>query len=404
MIMTHDEIVKECDRISKSEHESWNYIFRYLKDREHEKLNNSKWYECQETLSWYADIKEYDEVLVSPFGFIFIDYLNQLISLNSKDAFIRYEKRMREGAQSEKDINPTFDKYFRFFIWNYNKGSDYDNVSNLSETELTKIYDGCCWLWEYINNDVNSLIKCLEYQNNHEVTLQYISDIYNFVRKLVLKVWMLQNDSDMYDKKHKRFYNAEDFNICLTDEYIENKICEIDEMLTYDFIEKMTVSQFRYMGLKRLTPNHTEVCCKKYDVFNLLAIVPEDLMHLMLHQKTHKFEFCIECGYMFIITHGNRKYCPACNKNIRQKKRKENSYRYTHKKITDFLNTNSSEENPSEMFRNESNYYWKIVQGNMPKTPKESWYRDDIKTKDDYKKWLDDELLRYKKLKKEDAL
>lgn len=398
--MTHDEIIKECDRISKNEHESWHYIYSYLKDKEAAKLNNTKVYECQKTLSWYIDIEGFQDVIACPFGFFFADYLNQLVSLRSKEAFIAYEKRMRRSASSEKEINPTFDKKFRFFIWNFDERTEYDASSGLSDEELGYIYDNCCWLWEYVKKDIRDIIKNLDYQNSNTLPPQDILYIYQYVRRMVLLIWHRQINSSIYDRN-----NSNDKYTRITKEDILIREKDNKELISHGFAERITVLNFRYMGYETLLlDDNTNIFCKKYDIPNLLFLVAEDLMRFMLHQTIHTFNFCPECGCMFIATHGNQKHCPACKEDIRQKKRKENPYRYTHKKITDFLNTNGSEENPSEMFRNESNYYWEVIRGNTPKVPKETWYHDDIKTKEDYMEWLNNEFLKFKELKKENAL
>ncbi len=377
--MNHSEIVKEADRISKNEHEAWNCVYWYLTNKEISKLNHSKVYECQDTLSWYIKTNAGSNFAVYPFGFFFADYLNQLNSLKSKEAFIAYEKRMRTDAYSEKEVNPTFDKISRFFVWNYDERTRYDtkyaNSGIISDKELENIYYNCCWLWEYIEKDVNYIIKYLNYQKSNTVPAHDILNVYLYVRRMILMIWHRQINSSIYNKNSEGYYAYEE---------------DSEEVISYKFVEESTVSQLRYIGYETLTlDDEKEVFCKKYDIPNLLFLVAEDLMRFMLHQTTHTFSFCPECGCMFVTTHGNQKHCPACNLIIRQKKRKQNKARYLHKKITDYINNYRSGEgeNASEIFRNESNYYWDIVQGKNPEKVKE--YSAKIKTEADYMKWLE---------------
>lgn len=388
--MTHQEIVKEADRIVTNKFEAWDYIFNYLQHKEFEKLNCSKVYECLEDFSWYISMDGQKDLLSYPFGFFFADYLNQLNSLQSKEAFIAYEKRMRSGASSEKYVNPTFDKRSRYFVWHYNQHLGYNEAertySIVSDRELETVYDECCWLWEYIKDDVKGLINLLKYAANNQIKHDDIFQTYRFVRYFILKIWMLQQRSHDFNTAFKGFD--------LSDDEVKAELKDITGIAADDeFIIKNTSSQFRYMGYETIVQsdgaNEKKLFCKKYDIPNLLFLVPEDLMHFLLHQTTHTFGFCPECDCMFVTTHGNQKHCPACNLIIRQKKRKENKERYLHKKITDYINNYLDEEseNTSEAFRNESNYYWAIVQGKKPEKIK--GYSTKIKTKADYMEWLE---------------
>lgn len=397
--MTRDEIIKECDRISKNELEAWNCTFNSLTKREHEKLNHIKVYENQNTLTWYiCDFGNNGESVEYPFGFFFADYLNQLLSLRNKETFIAYEKRIRSGAKSEKNINPIFDKNYRYYLWALNERfeNEFAITSHTTDAELENIYNHVCWLWEYVKDPVEILISDLHFLKNNTTSNDNIYQIYKYVQRMVFLNWHRQIQSSCYDKKSKD-YNSDDEYFCITDESIAAHESENQEIITTDFVMSLFVSSFRYMGYETVKfTDDTEAFCRIYDVSNLLHLVAEDMLRLMLHQTAHNFDFCPECGNMFVITHGNQKHCPACKEIIRQKKRKENIPRYTHKIITDFLNNNGDDENSSKAFREESNYYWSIVQGKIPKSPKESWYRNDIKTIADYQKWLDCEYNRLK--------
>ncbi|MBD5521406.1 MAG: hypothetical protein HDR03_09340 [Lachnospiraceae bacterium] len=395
--MTHSEIVKEVDRISRNKHEAWNCVFDLLKRKEHEKLNHIKVYECQDTLAWYiSNFGSNGESAEYPFGFFFADYFNQLLSLRSKEAFITYEKRMHSGAKSEKDINPIFDKRYRYYLWAFNEQSqnEFAITPHTTDKELENIYNHVCWLWEYVKNDAEILVSDFRFLKDNVASNDDIYKIYRYVQRMVLLIWDRQINSSCYDKNSEA-YNSNDEYLRITDEDIAERETDSQEVISPDFVINAFVGGFRYMGYENVKfTNDTESFCRVYDVPNLLHLVAEDMLRFMLHQTTHNFGFCPECGCMFATTHGNQKHCPACKEIIRQKKRRENKPRYTHKKITDYLNNNGDEENASEIFREESNYYWAIVQDKKPKSPKENWYHDDIKTVADYQKWLDNEYIR----------
>ena len=383
--MSYEEKIKEVDRIAKNKHESWHYIFDCINYREREKLNNFKVYECQDNLSWYIKVDNYNEFAVYPFGFFFVDYFNQLASLKSKDTFLAYEKRMRLGAKSKKDINPTFDKRFRFFLWNYNECSNFNTKADISDKELEEMYNSCCWLWEWIKGDIGTLAHNLNYLKTHTASMQDILQHYMYINRMVLLIWNRQEQSSIYNKNSEYYYSSDEYT-CVTDEDIRRCEEETKELIDYDFVTKAMSSQFRYMGYEMLPlTDSSESYCKKYDMPNLLFLVAEDFMRFVLHQTTHNFSFCPECSCLFATTHGNQKHCPACNWIIRQKKRKHNKTRYLHKNITDYINNYRDET--SKIFRDESNYYWSIVQGKNPE--KIEGYSDKIKTEADYMKWLE---------------
>lgn len=373
--MNHLDLLKEADIILQHPREARYEIAKFLEYKENEKLNHFKLYECPKKFSWYIETDDFEELLVYPYGFFCVDYLNQLISLKSKDSFISYEKRMRNGAKSKKEVNPTFDKKYRLFLWNYNELSNYDTSNHISDSDLETMYNECCWLWKYIGEDVEELIKYLEFQKENIVPTQQIYGIYLFVQKLFIKVFLLQSEASVFRKGKN-------------DEAARGTLEEWESMIDHDFIVETTAHQFRYMGYTTLKFDDTEEFCKKYDIRNLIFLVAEDLLHFMLHQTTHSFGFCPECGRIFTTVHGNQKHCPACNLIIRQKQRKQNKARYLHKNITDYINNYRSEdENASKLFRDESNYYWNIVQRKNPKKINE--YSQDIKTEADYINWLE---------------
>lgn len=379
--MNQSELVKEVDRISGNKHERWNCIYQYLTNKENEKLNHTKVYECQETLSWYIKIDGCDKFSIFPYGFFFADYFNQLNSLRSKETFITYEKRMRGSASSEKEVNPTFDKRFRFFLWNCDDFLNHSTCDKLSDEELEKMYDNYSWLWRMVKEDVDAIAHCLNYQKSNSAPARDVIDLYLYVRRLVVKIWRFQQESYCFNKMRDSSIANED---------VERGIKGIEEDISYEYVEEIMYLMLRYMGHTTLIQeDDTRVFCKEYDVPNLLFLVAEDMMRFMLHQTTHTFIFCPECKNMFVTTHGNQKHCPSCRLIIRKKQRKNNTTRYRHKNITDYINNyrSDSDENGSKSFRDESNYYWKIVQGKNPKNV--AAYSAKIKTEADYMAWLE---------------
>lgn len=372
--MTHDEIIKECDRISKNKFESRNCIFQYLKQQENAKLNHDTVYEDSENQYWFIKIASDNSFITYPFGFFFCDYFNQLNVLNNKESFNSYWNRVFTGAKKQKSISPTFDRdcIFRFFF-------------EPNDT-LESVYENYHWLSDVLGKEFAPILNAAEYiSSDNFVDPSILIDYYKYFQKFVFKVWLTI--------LRKGNYTSTDGD----SEFTEKDIDEISS----NNLEERFVSMFRYVGSTYLEiTNGTvpSVIVKKYDVANFLWLVCEDFLRFMTHQTSHSFKICPECGCMFVTTHGNQKNCPSCKEIIRQKKRKENIPRYTHKKITDFLNNNGDDDDSSKMFRIESNYYWAIVQGEKPKTSKENWYRDDIKTEIDYQKWLDNESIRLKKL------
>lgn len=142
---------------------------------------------------------------------------------------------------------------------------------------------------------------------------------------------------------------------------------------------------------------------EEIEPLNLLDLVAVQAMQELLEYRTIgtveevkylkygalKYRECKGCKTLFIATHGNRKYCPACeyaDKLNPTARRKKNEARYLHKVITDYINNILAED--SEPFRNESNYYWAIIQGRKPKTAREHWYTSAVKTEEDYLNWL----------------
>lgn len=106
-----------------------------------------------------------------------------------------------------------------------------------------------------------------------------------------------------------------------------------------------------------------------------------------------KIHFCPNCNSMFFSSNNKARYCEVCRQpevmgKIRYANRKANKARKLHHDIATLAySLNTKENDISNSFLNESNYYWDIVQGKKPEKIKE--YSAKIKTKADYMKWLE---------------
>lgn len=370
--MTHEEIVKEADRIVQNKREARRCIIQYLKDKEHAKLTNPKVYKDAVNSCWYIVSDETTQIIAYPFGFLGVEYLNQLASTSSLERFISYEKRMNN--RNPDDVNPLFDKSHRFILWKYNETANYD----ISEQDPKALYNKCSWIWKYIKEDIETLLESFRsyIAVNDSKKLQYIPTYYDYMRRMVFKVWRLQQSASLF-----AVANEED---------ISDYLAEIEENSSDNaFLQRLTSHIFRYIGYENIVVSGISTPCEVYDVSSLLFLVVEDIVMLLSGKSDYQFDFCSDCGCMYVSTHGNRKYCPACeyadklNPTIRRKK---NEARYLHKVITDYINNILAED--SEPFRNESNYYWAIIREKKPKTVRERWYTSAIKTEEDYINWL----------------
>lgn len=123
-----------------------------------------------------------------------------------------------------------------------------------------------------------------------------------------------------------------------------------------------------------------------YAAFSPEYIFSLDLLHI-LNGDVPSLRRCPRCKMLYFSNNYKAKYCPDCkqdSKKIRAENRKNNPCRYLHKQITDLLNNYGD---GSEDFREESNYYWSIVQGKPPKS-KPINFDSTITTEKAYYDWL----------------
>lgn len=371
--MLHSEIVKMCDEIIErnSKYEIWEYLFKYFKDKENKKLNHYEVFEDEKRKLWLVEAQNKEKQLLPfPFGFVFADCYNQLCCLHDKESFIAYCNRMIKGAKTDKEVSPTFDKSGIAFIVPFADGTP------------EEVFEKYNWIFsvEEIEKDFTAIKEAVAYIiQKKPISAENIAIYSDFVHLFVMKIYSLMVH-------------------CSSDDWEEDKKAYLDATKEMN-LEEHTYSDFRYKGHRSITyTDNATAFVRAYDMPNQIVLVAEDFARFISHQTEHDFAICPECGCMFAITHGNQKHCPACKDNIRQKQRKDNKARYLHKKITDYINTYSEEpKEESEVFRNESNYYWSLVQGKNPKTEKENWYQD-IHTLHDYIEWLES---KHKELKEE---
>lgn len=371
--MLNSEIGKKCDEIIKrnSKYEIKNILFDYFRDKENRKLNHHEVLEDEDKKNWIIEAdNNKNQLLTFPFGFVFADCYNQLCCLHNKESFIAYCKRMKKGAKSHKEVNPTFDKMGTFYMIPF-----YDETPE-------EIFDKYNWFFsvEEIENDFAAIKEAVAYiVQKKPISAENRAIYYDFVHRFFMKFYLfiISAYPDMWEEDIKMLLdNAKDMDL-----------------------EEHVHADFRYKGHRSITyTDNTDSFVRAYDMPNHIVLAAEDFARFISHQTEHDFAICPECGCMFAITHGNQKHCPACKDNIRQKQRKDNKARYLHKKITDYINTYSEEpKEESEVFRTESNYYWSLVQGKKTKTEKENWYQD-IHTLHDYIEWLES---KHKELKEE---
>ncbi len=128
-----------------------------------------------------------------------------------------------------------------------------------------------------------------------------------------------------------------------------------------------------------------------------------DLLRILQGRVEKKIHLCPRCSSLFYSNDSKKRYCPDCRQEknkIRQEKRMENPARKIHKNIIDSLRNTYGGGTVLDEFITESNYYWECVQGKQ--VSPHPGYDDNIQTKEDYLKWLEDYQAKIRKRKKPD--
>lgn len=142
-------------------------------------------------------------------------------------------------------------------------------------------------------------------------------------------------------------------------------------------------------NIKELTP------VEQFEFTEMVNIFILDFWEFLFNPvyKKAKILFCPNCNSMFASNNNKAKYCEVCRQpeimgKIRYANRKANKARKLHHDIATLAySLNTKENDISNSFLNESNYYWDIVQNKSPEKVKE--YSAKIKTEADYMKWLE---------------
>ena len=171
---------------------------------------------------------------------------------------------------------------------------------------------------------------------------------------------------------------------------------EIEELLSLDreeaknglrMLYKVISEQFFvYYDRIIFKDNDKVIFGNAYATFSPEYIFSLDLLHI-LNGDVPSPRRCPRCKMLYFSNNYKAKYCPDCkqdSKKIRTENRKNNPCRYLHKQITDLLNNYGD---GSEGFREESNYYWSIIQGKEPKS-KPINFDSTITTEKAYYDWL----------------
>lgn len=157
---------------------------------------------------------------------------------------------------------------------------------------------------------------------------------------------------------------------------------EINQML-HHIVSKY---KFIYHDYMSVTWKGETISGRTYVTDSMDYIFSLDLLHI-LKSDVDSPRKCPRCNQLFFSNNYKARYCPdckECSKKIRAENRKNNPCRYLHKQITDLLN---NYRDGSEAFREESNYYWAIIQGKEPKTIPIN-FDSSITTEKDYYDWL----------------
>lgn len=127
--------------------------------------------------------------------------------------------------------------------------------------------------------------------------------------------------------------------------------------------------------------------CRAYIVKDIHWLLYDDIVK-MINFK-YNLEFCPICGKAFVKRDKRRNFCNECAGNEKKKKKyndqkRKDDLQYLHKITTDMLRNRQEDYLP---FVEESRYYADLVSGkDIEYNPK---YDQTIKTKSDYKKWLE---------------
>lgn len=311
--------------------------------------------EDMQNKQWVVYNSETKKILIYYFGTCVLSILNECLSYSPDFPF--HQKRYQEFLShiTEDDYKKTQEivcDNIEHFKGLFDILSTYDSYKkNHTKLEVEEYYYN---LWIYYR-------YC--YHINHWSTIASF-------RKIA--------DGELDEFKNK----VDDIN-----KFIESRYEECKE-LEYDFHNLITKEFFIYHDFMVCPISEVlTVSGNAYVASDIRDIFSLDLLHI-LKGDTKTPHKCPRCGQLYFSNNNKSKYCDECRANskiIRQENRKNNPCRYLHKQITDLLNNYT--ESGSETFRIESNYYWAIIQGNVPNKIPVS-YDSSINTEKKYFEWL----------------
>lgn len=141
------------------------------------------------------------------------------------------------------------------------------------------------------------------------------------------------------------------------------------------FFDKMFNKLINWQGIKTFYADKKLIMAEELEVAQLPDIFILDFYEFLFNPffKNAKVLFCANCNDMFISSNNKAKFCTICKQpnvmsKIRYATRKANQARKLHHDITTMAyRLNTTDNDVSNAFLNESNYYWSIIQGEKPK-------------------------------------
>lgn len=313
-------------------------------------LRNNCWWEERET----------HRVTCHPFGHFVLNYINTCASLTQgRDIFIESEY----FYQSHSMDSSTSYALAAHLGW-------CDESGALSKEKMGEYYD------KFVSTDK----RIKEYKDEYSLLINYIKNIDGFrngnnsTKSLLgiydyFKYFSTCSGSDIYSyqpagKERNEYFNS-----------IFNKL-------------------IAYKGPTFIEGCDTPIEGFKLEEFcNLFILDFWEFLFNPIFRKS-KTHVCPNCNSIFISTNNQATYCEVCKQpeimgKIRYENRKKNKARKLHQDIlTMTYKFNKNKENEySNAFLNESNYYWDVIRGKRPEKIK--GYSTKIQTKEDYIEWLE---------------
>lgn len=269
-------------------------------------------------------------------------------------------------------------------------------------------------LLDNYNKEYSYILK--KYGFNNERTKQFmddnklLSDNYDILDFMICKFerYLLHDHGKIENEKYKARTNSkmpEDAKIEIKKSYIKKVIQNgwhdvsenydipyIDILLLDDDLPSLPCT-FHLIDFKWYPAYEVDV---NNEDATILALID---LRLIRNQNLH-ISLCHNCNKLFIKQRTNNKYCLSCSadyKSINDKNRK-NTPRGLHKKVSTYLrNSEKFSADEQAKFLNESNYYWDVLLGKIPKDTNKYTIIDNVQ---DYVKWLETKHKEFKEIAK----